>query len=521
MKKFDWAAFMRNHPIFSGFDDRHVQWLLSDEVSVERRLDPEDVIVHEGDLGDSIFVVGSGVAEVVLSSGGRQSIVLAIMPAGETFGEMGFLEHRPRSATVRARDACIVLEIGGSGLRRLAETQPNFQFQVLLRVSERLRKNNEQILALHLQGAENANRAKDEFLAMLSHELRNPLAAISMAVHLFDRMGKADDQTAALRDIIIRQMRHLTRLLDDLLDVAKLESRKISLHRRPEDLKKLALRVLSSFEAIGKTTSHTVGIVGQSVMVDVDPVRLEQVVYNLLDNALKYTPPGGRIDITITAEANDAVLSIRDTGVGIPADVLPRIFELFVQGNRALDRSSGGLGVGLTLVKRLVELHDGTVAASSAGQNLGSEFVVRIPRLSDHAVGRPYGDVHPEGTHHIVIVEDNRDFRHGLRVLLESWGHRVEEAETGKRGLEVLLASRPEIALVDLGLPDIDGYALAHALRSAPGGDSVFLVAITGYGGDDDRRRSRDVGFDAHLTKPVDPGVLARVIASLPRAGSR
>ena len=521
MKKFHWAPFMRSHPIFSGFDDQHVEWLLSDEVSLEHRFDPEDVIVREGDVGDSIFVVGSGVVEVVLCGAGRQNIQLAVMPAGETFGEMGFFEHRPRSATVRARDACTLLEIGGSGLRRLAETQPNFQFQVLLRVSERLRKNNEQILALHLEGAQNANRAKDEFLAMLGHELRNPLGAISTAIHLLDRLGKPDDQTAAMRDIIIRQIRHLTRLLDDLLDVSKLVSRKISLHRRPEDFKTLALRVLSSFEELGKTASHTVGIVGQSVMVDIDPVRLEQVVANLLDNALKYTPPGGRVDITITAEANDAVLSIRDTGAGIAADVLPRVFELFVQGNRTLDRSNGGLGVGLTLVKRLVELHGGTVAASSAGHNLGSEFVVRIPRLSDRAVGRRSTDVSAEGAHHIVIVEDNRDFRHGLRVLLESWGHRVEEAETGKRGLELLLASRPEIALIDLGLPDIDGYAVAQALRSSPGGEAMLLVAVTGYGRDDDRRRTRDVGFDAHLTKPVDPGTLAQVIASVPRAGSR
>jgi len=510
---------MRDHPILSGLEDRHVQWLLSDEASTERHYDAGDVIVREGDLGDSIFLIGSGAAEAVLSTAG-ESIVLSIMPAGETFGEMGLFERRPRSATVRALDACVLLEIRSAGLQRLAEAQPNLVFKVLLKVSERLRNKNEHILALHVKGAEGANRAKDEFLAMLGHELRNPLGAISTAIHVLERIGKPGDEAAPLRDIIVRQTRYLTRLLEDLLDVSKLVSGKITLRRRPDDLKKIVSRVLSSFEEVGKTTRHTVGLVGESVMVDVDPVRLEQVVGNLLDNALKYTPPGGRIAFTVGADGNDAVLGIRDTGVGIAADVLPRIFDLFVQADRTFDRSDGGLGLGLTLVKRLVELHGGTVSASSAGPSLGSEFVVRLPRLSESPIARAYSDAPAESSRHILIIEDNRDFRHGLRVMLESWGHRVEEAATGGRGLEILLSSRPEIALVDLGLPDLDGYAVAEAVRSAPGGDSVLLVAITGYGGQQDRRRSQDAGFDAHVTKPADPDALAQIIASVPRPRS-
>jgi CheY-like chemotaxis protein len=242
---------------------------------------------------------------------------------------------------------------------------------------------------------------------------------------------------------------------------------------------------------------------------------LEQVVSNLLDNALKYTPPGGRVEVTILAEGTDAVLRVRDTGVGIPQDMLPRIFDLFVQANQTLDRSEGGLGLGLTLVRRLVELHGGSVSASSAGPNGGSEFVVRLPRISDTtATPRPVGpESLPPPARHILIIEDNRDFRNALRMLLELWGHRVEEAANGGRGLEIVRASRPEIVLVDLGLPDIDGHAVARSARSAPGGDAILLVAITGYGQPEDRRRAKEAGFDAHLTKPIDARELAEVLS--------
>jgi CheY-like chemotaxis protein len=250
--------------------------------------------------------------------------------------------------------------------------------------------------------------------------------------------------------------------------------------------------------------------------VNGDPTRLEQVVSNLLDNAVKYTPPGGRVEVTIVAEGTDAVLRVRDTGVGIQQDTLPLIFDLFVQANQTLDRSEGGLGLGLTLVKRLVELHGGTVSASSAGPNRGSEFVVRLPRISDAAATPQPAEAEflPPRARHILIIEDNRDFREGLRMLLESWGHRVEEAENGGRGLEIIHVSHPEIVLVDLGLPGLDGYAVARAVRSAPRGDAVLLVAITGYGRPKDRRRAQEVGFNAHLTKPVDPDELARVLLS-------
>ena len=513
MKQFDWAAFMRDHPILSGLDDQHVQWLLGDEASTERHYDPGDLIMREGDMGDSIFLIGSGTAEAVLSAVGGQRIILSVMPPGETFGEMGLFERRPRSATVRAREACVVLEIKGSELFHLVEAHPKLEFKVLLNVSERLRGKNEQLLALHLKGVESANRAKDEFLAMLGHELRNPLGAISTAIHVLDRLGKPDDQAAPLREIIVRQTRLLARLVDDLLDVSKLVSGKIRLHRRPDDLKKIVTRVVSSFEEVGKTTRHTVTVAGEPVAVEADSLRLEQVVANLLDNALKYTPSGGRIDVSVAADGSHAMLNMRDTGVGIGADMLPRIFDLFVQAKPTFDRADGGLGLGLTLVKRLVELHGGTVSASSAGPNLGSEFVVRIPRLCEPAGSGPSSETDAQARRHILIVEDNRDVRHGLRVLLESWNYRVEEAATGGRGLEIIRASRPPIALVDLELPDLEPHAFARAVRSAPGGAAVLLVALTGYGGHHAGRLAHEAGFDAHLPKPVNPKALAEVLA--------
>jgi len=514
VKVFDWAELLGHHPFLSTLDEKTLQCLLSEEVSTEYSYEPGAVIVREGEIGDSIFLIGSGSAEAVLSAGGDQAISLSLMRRGETFGEMGFFEQRPRSATVMACETCVVLEIKGQGLRSLADAHPEVGFKVLLQVSERLRSKNEQILTLHLKSVEAANRAKDEFVAMLGHELRNPLGAITTAIHVLNTRGDSDDKAARLRGIIARQTQHLSRLVEDLLDVSKLVSGKIIVHRQEEDLREVAVRALASFHEAGKATQHVISLTGGPVRVHGDPTRLEQVVSNLLDNAVKYTPPGGRVELTIVADGRDALLTVRDTGVGIHQDVLPLIFDLFVQANQTLERSEGGLGLGLTIVKRLVELHGGTVSASSAGPNRGSEFIVRLPRISDAAVDpQPIdAEFRSSRARHILIIEDNRDFREGLRLLLESWGHRVEEAASGAHGLEIVRLARPEVALVDLGLPGIDGYAVARAVRSAPGGDAILLVAITGYGRASDRRRAEDAGFDGHLTKPVSPRDLAEVL---------
>jgi signal transduction histidine kinase/CheY-like chemotaxis protein len=514
VKAFDWAELLRCDSFLSSLDEKNLACVLSDEVSTESSYEPGAVIVREGELGDSIFLIGAGSAEAVLSAGGDQTIVLSRMRRGETFGEMGFFERRPRSATVRACESCVVLEIKGPELRALADAHPEVGFKALLHVSERLRNKNEQILALHLRGVGAANRAKDEFLAMLGHELRNPLGAITTAIHVLDTLGHPDDKAAPLRGIIVRQTQHLSRLVEDLLDVSKLVSGKIVLHRRATDLREVAVQALASFREVGKATQHVISLTGAPVRVHGDPTRLEQVVSNLLDNAVKFTPPGGRVEVTIVADAQDAVLTVRDTGVGIHQDALPVIFDLFVQASQTLDRSEGGLGLGLTIVKRLVELHGGTVSASSAGADRGSQFSVRLPRVADAAVDPQPIDLKlcSSRARHVLIIEDNRDFREGLRLLLESWGHQVEEAASGAHGLEILHLAHPEVVLIDLGLPGIDGYAVARHVRSTPGGDAILLVAITGYGRPDDRHRAEGAGFDAHLTKPVQPHELAEVL---------
>jgi two-component system, sensor histidine kinase len=511
---FDWVDLLRVDSFLSDPDEKTLQWLVTEGVSIEHRYEPGAVILREGEVGDSIFLIGSGSAEAVLFAGGDQPLVLSVMRRGETFGEMGFFERRPRSATVRARDACLVLEIKGEGLRALADAHPDVGFKILLQVSERLRSKNDQILRLHLESVEAASRAKDEFVAMLGHELRNPLGAITTAIHVLDARNDGDLTAARLRGIIARQTQHLSRLVEDLLDVSKLVSGKIVLHRQAVDLSEVAARALTSFQEAGKASQHVIAVTGAPVRVQGDPTRLEQIVTNLLDNAVKFTPSGGRVDLTVAADGPHAILTVRDTGIGIHHDVLPSIFDLFVQGSRTPARSDGGLGLGLTIVRRLVELHGGTVAASSAGPDRGSEFVVRLPRISDAALSPEARAVKPRASQarHIVIIEDNADFREGLRLLLESWGHRVEEAAGGTQGLDVVRRQRPGVVLVDLGLPDIDGYAVARAVRAAPQGDAILLVAITGYGATSDRRRAEEAGFDAHLTKPIGPNELAEIL---------
>jgi signal transduction histidine kinase len=316
----------------------------------------------------------------VLGAARGRTILLSRMERGDTFGEMAFFEGRPRSATVRTRDACVVLEIEGRALRRLAEARPDVQLELLLTVSERLRGKNDQLLALHLKAAEAASRAKDEILATLGHELRTPLGVISSAIRVLNARADLDESASRLGAIIERQTRHLARLVEDLLDVSQLVAGKLSLERRREDLRALAARVLDAFGQLGRASRHAISLEGEPLWAEVDPVRLEQVVTNLVDNALKYTPPGGRIELRVGREGREAVLRVRDTGVGIPPEVLPIVFEPFVQASsRRAPVSAGGLGLGLTLVKRLVELHGGTVSAASAGRDRGSEFVVRLP----------------------------------------------------------------------------------------------------------------------------------------------
>jgi CheY-like chemotaxis protein len=373
--------------------------------------------------------------------------------------------------------------------------------------------------------AEAASRAKDEFLAMLGHELRNPIGAIRNSVEALEmsQARSGDGAGAMLCSIIARQTDTLAQLVDDLLDVTRLISGKVRLRTRVVDFRELVGQTLESLRAGGRASRHFVHFQGEPVFVDGDPVRLEQIVTNLVENAIKYTPEGGEVEIAVERAGEEAQLRVRDNGQGIEPELLPRIFDLFVQGKQSLDRPRGGLGIGLTLVRRLAEMHGGSVEAESAGVGLGSEFRVRIPaKPTSEAVAV---EAAPEAARtiprRVLIAEDHSDSRESLRLLLEASGHRVAVARNGDEAVELALADPPEIALVDIGLPGLDGYEVAREIRAADSTDAVFLVALTGYGQPLDRRRALESGFNEHLVKPLNREKLLRLMASLegsPRA---
>jgi PAS domain S-box-containing protein len=358
-----------------------------------------------------------------------------------------------------------------------------------------------------------ANRAKDEFLATLSHELRNPLGAIANAVAALERRGGAEEAATRLRQIIHRQTHHLTRLVDDLLDVARATAGKIPLNRQPLDLSEVVGGCVRSLRESGRARQHRVSFRAESVVVNADPTRLAQIVTNMLDNAVKFTPSGGTVDVDVLRDGQEAVLRVTDTGIGIAPHMLSRVFELFAQAEQPMDRPVGGLGIGLTLSRRLVELHGGTITAFSDGHGRGSQFTVRLPvETTVTPAPAPVARV-SEQSRSILIVEDNDDARESLRLLLEALGHRVIEAADGQRGLALALHHLPDVVLIDLGLPGLDGYQVARALRASPIGKKATLIAVTGYGQQDDRRRSTEAGFDAHLVKPVSQSLLSSLIA--------
>ena len=363
--------------------------------------------------------------------------------------------------------------------------------------------------------AESANRGKDEFLAMLGHELRNPLNAITTSLAVLNRLAPSTDPAAPSRDVISRQIGVLRQLVDDLLDVARVTRGKIVLHRRPVNLASLVRRTVDVMRNGARLGDHDVDVDVRDVWIHADETRIEQIVANLVDNAVKYTPHGGRIGVRVGTVAEFALLEVTDTGVGIAASLLPRVFDLFTQGERTLDRAQGGLGLGLTLVRRLVELHDGHVAAHSSGAGHGAAFSVRIPAIDPPVVA----DV-PEHLRApaavpktVVIVEDNADGRRMLKALLDLQGHDVHEADDGLAGVAEVLRVRPHVAIVDIGLPGCDGYEVARRVRAAQNGRRVRLVALSGYGQHDARARAIAAGFDAYLVKPIDAETLTEILA--------
>lgn len=382
----------------------------------------------------------------------------------------------------------------------------------------------EDTLAQRLDELAVASRRKDEFLAMLAHELRNPLAPIRNAAHLLRRRCEGDPVLQRTQGIIERQVTHLTRLVDDLLDVARINRGHIELRKTELDLAEIVGEAVEAVREAVDTRGHhlSVRLPPEPVWVVGDRTRLVQIIGNVLTNAAKYTPDGGRIQLTGELEgspgARRVALRFRDNGQGIAPDVLPRIFDLFTQAERSLDRSEGGLGIGLTLVKELVEQHGGTIEARSAGLGQGSEFVVRLPVLAGAPPRRRETRTAPSFSgpgRRVLLVEDNRDAAATLEEVLEGWGHQVQCAPDGPAALQVAPGFRPEVVLLDIGLPQMDGYEVARRLRSEGRAEGAFLVALTGYAHAEHQTAAREAGFDHLLVKPVDLEQLQRLLVEV------
>jgi diguanylate cyclase len=363
-----------------------------------------------------------------------------------------------------------------------------------------------------LTKAAETSRAKDEFLAMLAHELRNPLASISNAVHLLQHAGTDDTHRTFAQDVIARQSLHLARIVDDLLDVGRAITGKMVLHRQPIDLHATVAEAIHGLGAAGITAGRQVTVDGASVWVNADRTRIEQVVNNLVSNAVQHTTAGGRIVVHVGTLADAAELTVSDDGVGMDAETATRAFELFFQAHQGPERKRGGLGIGLTLARRIVELHGGAIEVASDGLGHGATFTFLLP-----AIAAPLASVATQPAlvgcaRRVVIVEDSEDARLSLQKILEREGHTVHTAADGPSGFEVIAHLRPDVALIDIGLPGLDGYSLAAQLRST--GLGTYLIALTGYGLAEDRSRAHESGFNAHLTKPPPMDRLLALVAS-------
>lgn len=370
-----------------------------------------------------------------------------------------------------------------------------------------------------LDVAQRADRLKDEFLATLAHELRNPLSSINNAVQVLRRDGLAGPELQWSREVIDRQVGHLTRLIDDLLDVNRITRGTLELRKREAELSQVLQEAVESSRPLIDRHGHqlTLSLPDGPVHLEADVIRLVQVFTNLLNNATKYTPQGGHISLAAELAGSELRVRVRDTGIGVAPDQLPRLFDMFYQADRSLERAQGGLGIGLTLVQRLVELHGGRVQAHSDGIGHGSEFVVHLPvstsRTEESLPAELTGDAEERASRRILVVDDNRDSADGLALLLELGGDEVRTAYDGLAALEAAAQFLPEAVLMDIGMPSLNGYDAARRIREQPWGRDVVLIALTGWGQEEDRRLSLEAGFDVHLTKPVDHRALTKLLA--------
>jgi len=388
-----------------------------------------------------------------------------------------------------------------------ADGTPAMLYGIAIDVTERHRA---------VEALREADRRKDEFLATLAHELRNPLAPISSGLHIL-RTAKAPAQTATALEIMERQVGQMVRLVDDLLDVARITTGKVEIRREPIDL---ATAINDAIETSGPSLAErfTLQAPETPVFVNADRTRLAQVFANLLNNSAKYSEPGQPITLSFGRDGNDAVITVRDAGMGIHPEMLPRVFEMFRQADGTGGRSRGGLGIGLSLVKRIVELHGGSVSAHSAGLGLGSEFIVRLPAMAEARPSSPIVERTSSGgpaRRRVLVVDDNADAAESLAALLSISGHETRMANDGHEALQQAEVFKPEVVFLDIGMPTLDGHETAKIIRQQPWGKNMVLVALTGWGQSEDRRRSKDAGFNHHLVKPADPAVVEKLLSSL------
>lgn len=364
-----------------------------------------------------------------------------------------------------------------------------------------------------------ASRQKDEFLATLAHELRNPLSPIRNSVHYLGLDGLTERDVKTARDVITRQVAIMVRLIDDLLDVSRISRNQLEVRKERIELAAVVESAVESSRPLLQQCGHelTVDLPPEAFPLDADPIRLAQVFLNLLNNAAKYTNRGGQISLSASREGSDGVVTVRDNGIGIPRDMLSSVFDIFTQVDRSLEQSQGGLGIGLSLVRRLVEMHDGSVEARSEGPNEGSEFIVRLPLAVRAPMDTPSSDgaaVQRLSHGRILVVDDNKDSADTLAMLLRLKGNDIRTAHDGVEALEVADKFHPEIVLLDIGLPNLNGYDVARRIRQQPWGQDVLLIALTGWGNDEDRRLSQEAGFNFHVVKPVELAALEELLAA-------
>ncbi len=475
---------------------------------------PADVI--ESAARHAVMVAALGLLAAVLAAAGTAALVSRrlVESIQGVDAAAAALVRGETPATIRTgveEMDNLASSISGAGLILMQEKMSRQSAE-----TERARLLENERLARQL--AEKQNKAKDQFLAMLGHELRNPLSAISGAIAVM----KARDASAALNvrahTIIERQSNHLSHIVDDLLDLSRMSMGKITLDKQPLDLAAVVNANVDTLHAAGRVGQCDIDVEAEPVWIDADRIRLDQIIGNVIGNALKFSSRKGRIDIMVMRDVTDAVLTIRDFGIGISEQLMPNIFDAFVQGAAQTDHAFGGLGIGLNLVRQLVQLHSGTITIESAGSGEGTTVMIRLP-LSRAALppdGTPSAPVKatplPKST--VLLIEDNADSREMMAMLLGMLGYKVLEAANGEQGLKLARREQPAIAVVDIGLPDMDGYEVARQLRTDTALQNMTLIALTGYGQEADRQRALAAGFDSHLVKPLDMDVLVNTIIS-------